>query len=77
VAPPPIVEDLDVLKMAFANSTRVFQRRELSSSICVRDQNACIIAVVTVADLPIDCAIPAFPSFCPSASGTGCDPWSD
>jgi hypothetical protein len=31
-------------KIAFASSTRVFQRRELSSSTCIRDQNAFIIA---------------------------------
>lgn len=32
-------------KIAFASSTRVFQRRESSSSTCMRDQNASIIAL--------------------------------
>src|SRR6266516_2067714 len=31
-------------KIALASSTRVFQRRVSSSSICIRDQNASIIA---------------------------------
>src|SRR3954470_12504983 len=32
-------------KIAFASSTRVFQRRVLSNSTCIRDQNASIIAL--------------------------------
>ena len=32
-------------KIAFASSTRVFQRRVLSSSTYMRDQNASIIAL--------------------------------
>jgi hypothetical protein len=32
-------------KIAFASSTRVFHRRESSSSTCIRDQNASIIAL--------------------------------
>ena len=32
-------------KIAFASSTRVLQRRGLSSSTCIRDQNASIIAL--------------------------------
>jgi hypothetical protein len=32
-------------KIAFASSTRVFQRRVSSNSTCIRDQNASIIAL--------------------------------
>jgi hypothetical protein len=32
-------------KIAFASSTRVFQRRVSSSSTCMRDQNVSIIAL--------------------------------
>jgi hypothetical protein len=38
VLPPPIVEAFDVLDIALASSMRVFQRRRLSSSVCMCPQ---------------------------------------
>jgi hypothetical protein len=37
-----VVEDVDVLEMAFASSTRVVKRRLSGSSTCIREQNASI-----------------------------------
>lgn len=39
-------------KIAFASSTRVFQRRVFSNSTCIRDQNASIMALSSA----VDCA---------------------
>jgi hypothetical protein len=42
----PTAEDVDESKIAFVRELgRVFQRRESSSSTCMRDQNASIIAL--------------------------------
>ncbi len=45
VAPAAVVEDLEVLEDRVRELDGVFQRRESSSSTCIRDQNASIIAL--------------------------------
>jgi hypothetical protein len=41
----PTAEDVDVFEDCVGELGRVFQRRESSSSTCMRDQNASIIAL--------------------------------
>src|SRR3954447_26928028 len=43
-------------KIAFASSTRVFQRRGFKSSTCIRDQNASIIALMLLCQIECCCS---------------------
>ena len=60
VSPLAVVEDLDVVEDRLASSTRVFQRRRLSSSICIEDQKLSIMALSSPSPtLPKDGMSPA------------------
>jgi hypothetical protein len=48
-------------KIAVASSTRVFQRRVLRSSICIRDQSASVYSGSTVVGEAVGARVASFP----------------